>query len=475
MVHSTHLGDRPPIYKIDLSLPPAERYIELASIYRIQLRSISHIFDDLVSSIHPNIPLGLVHKLARLCMRRLYTSEETEEIRGISKATDIPLHLLVAFNVLLDLLMGCTSGGVRVKPHRDATETKMLHFRTLDWGMDALRELVVQLDYVRGPDTEKVLARSITYVGFVGVLTGVRKDLSLSLNFRPTHNVVSWVSNFLFYANHLLVLFGIRPSIASLLRQYIVPELNDKDSQEYPTVLHMEEKYGPESQAPSLVKIESTLPSIPTTAAYLIFSDGISTLTMEKDYRSAVIRTSTSFIVTTNNDLEPDAPPTEQVAAQKRKTHAGLGVIAGETQSVADIIEDSNERRDCMQKNWDKKVHREQQRRATTSQFGRNHPSGDQKLHSVKEKRYSTRSSKKSQSLQSYTRLRGPPIRETNTIKATKFDDESVSATPKEAIKWLSDWPVTNETTHYAMLMDPTEGEIIWIKRYLEPVDLYSS
>ncbi|KAJ9227330.1 hypothetical protein DTO027B5_6598 [Paecilomyces variotii] len=344
MVHSTHLGDRPPIYKIDLSLPPAERYIELASKYRIQLRSISHIFDDLVSSIHPDIPLGLVHKLARLCMRRLYTSEETEEIRGISKATDIPLHLLVAFNVLLDLLMGCTSGSVRVKPHRDATETKMLHFRTLDWGMDALRELVVQLDYVRGPDTDRILARSITYVGFVGVLTGVRKDLSLSLNFRPTHNVVSWVSGFCFYANHLLVLFGIRPSIASLLRQYIVPELNDKESQEHQTVLHMEEKYGPESQAPSLVKIESTLPSIPTTAAYLIFSDGISTLTMEKDYRSAVIRSSTSFIVTTNNDLEPDAPPTEQVAAQKRKTHAGLGVIAGETQSVADIIEDSNER-----------------------------------------------------------------------------------------------------------------------------------
>ncbi|GAD93564.1 hypothetical protein CIMG_06504 [Paecilomyces variotii No. 5] len=452
------VGDRPPIYKIDLSLPPAERYTELASIYRDQLRSISHIFDDLVSSIHPSIPLGLVHGLARLCMRRLHTSEETEEIRGISKATGLPLYLLVAFNVLLDLLMGCTSGGVRVKPHRGTTETKMLHFRTLDWGMDALRGLVVQLDYVKGPEIVQVLARSITYVGFVGVLTGVRKDLSLSLNFRPTHNVTSRLSNLFFYANHLLVLLGLRPSIASLLRQYIVPEsISGGSRQDKPLLL---------SQAPSLAKIESTLPSMPTTAAYLIFSDGITSLTMEKDYRSAVLRSSTSFIVTTNNDLEPDASPAEEVAEQKRKSHAGLGAIAGEMQSMVDIIEDSNERQDCMQKKWDNKVRREL-KRAMRSEPRRS-SYGNEKIIPSEEKRYSTRSSKR-QSSRNYIRFPGSPVNEVSTIKTTK-DYEGISATPKEAIKWLTDWPVTNETTHYAVFMDPKEGEIVWIKRYLEPI-----
>ncbi|KAL1847878.1 hypothetical protein Plec18167_004840 [Paecilomyces lecythidis] len=463
MLPSTDIGDRPPIYKIDLSLPPAERYVELANIYRSQLRSLSHIFDDLISSINPSIPLGLVHGLARLCMRRLYTSEETEEIRGISRAIDLPLYLLVAFNVLLDLLMGCTSGGVRVKPHRDAPETKMLHFRTLDWGMDALRGLVVQLDYVQGLNTDRVLARSVTYVGFVGILTGVRKDLSLSLNFRPTHNATSRLSNFSFYANHLLVLLGMRPSIASLLRQYIVPESNSRGSRQHQRD-HMEDKTRPQLQAPSLANIETTLPSIPTTAAYLIFSDGITTLTMEKDYQSAILRSSTSFIVTTNNDLEPDASPTEEVAKQKRKTHAGLGVIAGEMQSVADLIEDSNERRDCMQKKWDKKVQREQ-KKAVGSQPERNSLSGNENLVSSRGKRYPTRSSKKDRSLQSRTSRIG----EASTVKV-EGDNEGVSATPKEAIKWLSDWPVTNETTHYAVVMDPKEGEIVWIKRYLDPV-----
>lgn len=52
----------------------------------------------------------------------------------------------------------------------------MLHFRTLDWGMDPLRSVLVQLEFVRSKseDPEKAIARTVTYAGFVGALTGVR-------------------------------------------------------------------------------------------------------------------------------------------------------------------------------------------------------------------------------------------------------------------------------------------------------------
>ncbi len=98
----------------------------------------------------------------------------------IHLVTGLDMHLLVAFNVLLDLFMGCTSGGVKL-----SVEDRMLHFRTLDWGMDPLWKVIVQLEYNR--DGVKV-ASVLTYVGYVGVLTGVRKALSISLNFRPVHN-----------------------------------------------------------------------------------------------------------------------------------------------------------------------------------------------------------------------------------------------------------------------------------------------
>jgi len=164
--------DIPPTYRIDLSLPPRQRYVSLVTDYIEEVTALTGLFDDLVQLLHPSASVKWVKRLARLLLTRLYTKEETEEIRGISEAVKVEFYLLVALNVLLDLLMGCTSGAARSKDTAD--QTKMLHFRTLDWGMDPLRKVVVQIEYVRSQSgtPDKVLATSVTYAGFVGVLTG---------------------------------------------------------------------------------------------------------------------------------------------------------------------------------------------------------------------------------------------------------------------------------------------------------------
>lgn len=166
--------DDPPRYTIDLSLTPSQRYVQLATDFKPVLSSLDlkRLFDDVAYVLLPWLPVSGVRFLSRLMLRKVYDAEETEELRGISRACGIEMYLLVALNTFLDLLMGCTSGGVRIKEGVDV-ETKMLHFRTLDWGMDELRKLVVQLDFVKSPGGD-VIARSITYAGFVGVLTGIR-------------------------------------------------------------------------------------------------------------------------------------------------------------------------------------------------------------------------------------------------------------------------------------------------------------
>jgi hypothetical protein len=55
-----------------------------------------------------------------------------------------------------------------VESVRKEADAKMLHFRTLDWGMDSLRKLIVQLEFVNEKGGS-VIARSITYAGFVEV------------------------------------------------------------------------------------------------------------------------------------------------------------------------------------------------------------------------------------------------------------------------------------------------------------------
>lgn len=115
----------------------------------------------------------------------MYSSEETAELKGISRTSGVSLYTLVALNVLLDSLLGCTSGGVLVKggkkrmrggQGRGQENDRMMHFRTLDWEMEGLRSVIVVLEFVRSGSEapEEVIARTITYAGFVGVLTGVR-------------------------------------------------------------------------------------------------------------------------------------------------------------------------------------------------------------------------------------------------------------------------------------------------------------
>ena len=53
-------------------------------------------------------------------------------------------------------------------------------FRTLDRGKHPLRKVIVHLDHVR--HGEKVAGRA-TYLGYVGISTGVSKEFSASLNF----------------------------------------------------------------------------------------------------------------------------------------------------------------------------------------------------------------------------------------------------------------------------------------------------
>ncbi|KAJ5742885.1 beta subunit of N-acylethanolamine-hydrolyzing acid amidase-domain-containing protein [Penicillium manginii] len=436
------LHQPPPVHRINLSLPPVERYVELARLYRDPMRSLRGTFDELVSSLSSKIPLGLVHRLARTFLRRLSTSEETEELRGISRATDIDLYLLICFNTVLDLLMGCTSGGVRTK---HGSETRILHFRTLDWGMEKLRPLIVQLEFVRDDDPEKVLATSVSYAGFVGVLTGVRKDLSMSLNFRPVHDTSK---NLAFYLNHLLVLLGRRPSISSLLRQCLVPSSSNS------------KRLGWVSKLPTLYHIMDDIPSQPTTAAYLIFSDGQRTVTMEKDVKTAITRFDRNFIVVTNNDQDSAAMPSQDAAKDKESSQSRLALVSEEPLSMEELIEDSKERRACMQKKWDHKMKQNQRDRARKET---REPLVDESPKETNTDQPGVRSSLR-------LRQKAAERQKQANLEIRKLrgdsDGSDKAITPEEALSWLTTFPIVNEDTHYATLMDPSEGTLFWVSLY---------
>ena len=380
-----------PKYTIDLSLKPSERYKHVALDFKHQAAELPCLFDELVQDCLTPKLVGIIRCLARFILRGVYGREENEELQGISQATGIEMWLLVAFNVLLDLFMGCTSGGVRV--NRNGANSRMLHFRTLDWGMDPLRKMIIHIDFVKEPGG-KVIVSSVGYFGYVGVLTGVGKGLSVSLNFRPNHNENGWVWNFRFYSHILLVLLGFRPSISSLLRQCLLPPFYKS------SVSQLEAK--------TLTLIEQTLPDIATTAAYLTFSDGDRTIVMEKDRCVALTRSADDFITVTNHDsAEENLTSSQRSAQEDSKPLQKMG--------MAEIVEESMSRKDAVVRLWEKSL-------------GKGDGESSQRL----------------------------PKRR-HTLNA------------EQIVKWVGQYPITNEETHFAAIMDPKVGKFVWARRYLEP------
>ncbi|KAF2753945.1 hypothetical protein EJ05DRAFT_533404 [Pseudovirgaria hyperparasitica] len=375
-IKSVASATKPPVYTIDLSLPPSERYMQLATDYKQKIQGLPALFEDLVAATP--VPLLLVTWLSRLVLRRLHSKEQTEEIRGISKITGVDI------------------GGMRVWDEgsggqSDVKHTKMLHFRTLDWGMDALREVIVQLEFVERPGGQ-VVARSITYVGFVGVITGIRKSLSVSLNFRPYHDDKTLKANISFYTNQVLVLLGLRPSIASRLRTYIVPEKLHIESSGERTV---------PTQA-TLSEIRDELPNAPTTAAYIIMCSGSDTTVMEKDHRNAQVYTSTSFITATNHDATDESNKSIPVLKNTK-----LNVAPG----LQDLIDDSRDRKACITDKWRKALKSCRRRNRTAT-------------------------------------------------------EDNFAVDMGQLIRWVQTYPTTNDSTHFACVMDPSEGDIVWVKQF---------
>jgi hypothetical protein len=149
--------------------------------------------------------------------------------------------------------------------------------------------------------------------------------MSISLNFRPNHEC----STFKLRIHQLAVLFGLRPSISSVIRSAIFPSTP--------------------SEVPTLEDMGALLSQQKTSPCYLTICNGISVSVLEKDLLSAKIRSSGEFLVHTNNDTSPTSTATE--------THNANGGVKSISAMVDDItledfIKDSKERRACVEKKW---------------------------------------------------------------------------------------------------------------------------
>ncbi|EFQ33844.1 uncharacterized protein GLRG_08988 [Colletotrichum graminicola M1.001] len=390
------------------------------------MRSVSPLFDEVIEWLVGRKLASVIKLASRHALRRVFDKEQTKEIRSIASVVKIRTHLLISLNLFLDLMLGCTSGAALVRPEpgdRDGQDTKdrLMHFRTLEWGMDALRDLLVIVEFVDSSkgDTDEVVARSVSYAGFVGCLTGVRKDLSVSLNFRPTHDCTTASLR----RHQLSVLLGRREAVPSILRRILLDHDIPSNSLKVP-VYNGPHINNSEQRPLSITGVAKKFISMPTSPCYITLCNGFKVVSVLKDLCTGKAKTSSLFQVQCNHD--PDHGTCCGPKANNSPPEATQAMIIGED----DWLGESEGRKRVLEEKW------LQHMAAVTKEAG-------EEL---------------------------KPCINSLCLDADTRADLGINIKVRgvdEAIlqQWINTYPTTNECTHFACIMDPAYGTIRWIAR----------
>mmetsp|Transcript_34153 Transcript_34153/g.78904 ORF Transcript_34153/g.78904 Transcript_34153/m.78904 type:complete len:574 (+) Transcript_34153:132-1853(+) len=165
-----------PRYIVNLDAPADERWAHVMHDFRDKLPEVMELVTDILGG-------GAGEALVTNFLSVLTAAGRVHygaELRGIATATGVPLGKVVGLQLAYEAFAACT--GIVVESSTGGGVP--LHMRTMDWEMDVLSALTIEVDFVRGGTT---LFSATTWAGYVGVLTGVRGGgYSVSVNYRRT-------------------------------------------------------------------------------------------------------------------------------------------------------------------------------------------------------------------------------------------------------------------------------------------------
>lgn len=164
-----------PIRQINLDKDPSERWVPLMEEFKEKLmfakpQLIKLVEDMLGTYIYPVI---VTIKMLRLSGQILYV----DEIQSIADFLDVSFEYVLLLQLCYEASSCCTSAITKLN-------NKYIFYRTMDWPIEALNCLTVDLEFVKN---NKVLFRATSWIGYIGIATvTVPEKYSISMNFRLT-------------------------------------------------------------------------------------------------------------------------------------------------------------------------------------------------------------------------------------------------------------------------------------------------
>jgi acid ceramidase len=244
--------DSVPKRTVNLDLAPTDRWTALATEFKEPMANMVNEFVDHLKKFPGNRWEKFLHYMEvnqEMLLNRM-PNNYGDEIRGIQTATGLKMSSLLAFNLGYEIMGFCTSVTAQ-----DANG-HMFHGRNLDFGLflgsnfssgpnenfqwtntDLLRQTTVLTDFMK---EGKVLYSSVTYVGYVGLLTGVRKGgVTVTVDTRFDDNYDSFLNSWLHDASDTASL------LAQALRSQIENDTTGTDFEAYCSTLGATRLVGP--------------------------------------------------------------------------------------------------------------------------------------------------------------------------------------------------------------------------------------
>jgi hypothetical protein len=170
-----------PTHIINLDTPSDKRWVPLVKQYKTELLDVYHQMDGMLSQVVGGISGGIgIWFVKRIINMFGENPLYYHELKSIADILEVPISKVILLQLCYECFSACTSIIID-----DKTKLKNpIHIRTMDWDDTFLRKLTVNVKFVKN---KKVVFEGTTWVGYTGILTGVKPGIgSVSINYRRT-------------------------------------------------------------------------------------------------------------------------------------------------------------------------------------------------------------------------------------------------------------------------------------------------
>jgi len=176
-----------PKYIVNLDLPPSKRWSIIVKDFKHEFDGIRKYIDEMIKGLLGSTFGSVVKKVVSGFLNLVNRTGAvffSEELKAIAEQTGQPLGEIVLLQLSYELFATCTS------ILKSDSNGNVLHCRTMDWDMPALKKLTIEVEFQRGGNP---VFYGTTWAGYVGVLTGMRPSAyTVAVNFRRTEKGTFW-------------------------------------------------------------------------------------------------------------------------------------------------------------------------------------------------------------------------------------------------------------------------------------------